>query len=242
MKKNVEKEFSKIINDKKDGDISRNYEVIDQTLGNIKFQSDTEKLQSADYGVYPINFKHNWDYRSIISIPLLNDMECNSIISEWKDDDVIGEDYNVEGFGLKFEYRKCDINWVYPYQRGWEWLFDKVNNTIEDINKKVFKFELSSPIVQESSQFTKYESGGKYEEHLDWDGGTILDTRKLSYSINLSDPNTYTGGELVVEHKWAPVHRGWIHIFPSFLSHQAMPVVNGIRYVFIGWVAGPPFK
>ena len=37
MKKNVEKEFSKIINDKKDGDISRNYEVIDQTLGHIKF-------------------------------------------------------------------------------------------------------------------------------------------------------------------------------------------------------------
>ena len=59
-----------------------------------------------------------------------------------------------------------------------------------DVNKNVFKFDLSNPITQEPIQFTEYKPGGLYTEHTDWSGGSIQDIRKLSYVVNLSNPNS----------------------------------------------------
>ena len=50
------------------------------------------------------------------------------------------------------------------------------------------------------------------------------------------------GGSLEVNEEIAPRTRGWIHIFPSFLHHQAHTVMKGTRFSLVGWIAGPPFK
>ena len=150
---------------------------------------------------------------------------------------------------------------------GYEWLFEKIDKKVKEVNEKIFKFHLTDPIVTEDLQFTYYPgqskenpSGGLYEGHTDWNGMDVeYSTRKLSFSIQLSDHRAYTGGGLKVEipggysdgremindertRGIASPLRGSISFFPSFLKHEAMPVIQGERYVIVGWVHGNPFR
>ena len=99
----------------------------------------------------------------------------------------------------------------------------------------------------ESLQFTEYWPGGYYKMHTDWTGGSSYGNRKLSFSLNVTDPNNYKGGDLHVypnrpgDEKFYR-DRGWITFFPSFVQHQALDVIEGNRKVLIGWIAGPTFK
>jgi hypothetical protein len=211
----------------------KNKSLVQENYYNINISSDEDSLPTADYAMFPIVFKNNWDFKNVVSLPLLNDDECDRIISKWTDDIVVDEDIN---------YRHCKINWIPYYKPGWEWLYDKLLQTIKKVNEDVFKFELSNPITQESIQFTKYIKGGFYAEHTDWDGESQLALRKLSWVINLSNPLDYRGGNLQVVSKQVDKSKGMIHFFPSFLRHQATKVFKGTRYSLVGWTPGPPFK
>tara|TARA_E500000318_G_C3545152_1_gene206325 strand:+ start:624 stop:1535 length:912 start_codon:yes stop_codon:yes gene_type:complete len=77
--------------------------------------------------------------------------------------------------------------------------------------------------------------------------------RKLSMTLNLTEPTDYTGGDLKFD--FGPHAgrgrfktckeirpRGSIIIFPSFLHHQVTPVTKGTRYSLVIWSLGKPFK
>ena len=75
--------------------------------------------------------------------------------------------------------------------------------------------------------------------------------RKLSMTINLTDPNTYEGGDLMFdfgENDGSKCkieearEQGTIIVFPSFLQHCVSPVTKGIRYSLVNWTLGRPFK
>jgi PKHD-type hydroxylase len=70
--------------------------------------------------------------------------------------------------------------------------------------------------------------------------------RKLSFVLQLSDPNEYEGGELQFYFGGDPLvakkQKGIITFFPSNSLHECTPVTFGERYVIVGWVHGPPFK
>lgn len=210
-------------------------QLVEDNYYNINITSEDDKLPTADYSMYPIVFKHNWDYKNIVSLPFLNDDECDRIINKWENDEDEMVDENIS-------YRHCNINWIPCYTPGWEWFFDKILPLIKKVNDDVYKFELSNPMTVESVQFTQYKTGGFYKKHMDWEGGSILDLRKLSWVVNLSNPKDYRGGNLEVGAKFVPRERGMIHFFPSFLMHQATKVMKGIRYSLVGWTPGPPFK
>jgi len=140
-------------------------------------------------------------------------------------------------------YRVCDIKWISQFQPGWESLFEKLQTKIKSINDRFFKFDLTDPICLESLQFTRYEPGGHYKPHLDWRGHSIHSTRKLSFSINLSDPDEYKAGGLKIYPQSYPSKtKGNIIVFPSFLRHEALTVESGTRYALISWVNGDAFK
>jgi PKHD-type hydroxylase len=76
--------------------------------------------------------------------------------------------------------------------------------------------------------------------------------RKLSLTLNLTDPETYEGGNLkfylgensensFIEVKEAR-EKGSIIVFPSFMDHCVTPVTKGTRYSLVNWVNGRPFK
>jgi len=75
--------------------------------------------------------------------------------------------------------------------------------------------------------------------------------RKLSMTINLTDPNTYEGGNLMFDlgdnggskiTATEAREQGSIIIFPSFLYHCVSPVTKGVRYSLVNWTLGRPFK
>lgn len=77
--------------------------------------------------------------------------------------------------------------------------------------------------------------------HLDL-GGDNLSTRKLSFSVQLSHPDEYDGGELELNlaHSTvvAPRTQGTLVVFPSFLVHRVAPVTRGVRRSLVSWASG----
>lgn len=104
----------------------------------------------------------------------------------------------------------------------------------------------------------RYEEAGHFGWHIDTlttdedavypELGTGLE-RKLSVTINLSDPETYEGGELdflngTGQQVSEPRIRtqGSVVVFPSTIGHRVRPVTGGLRYALVGWMVGPPLR
>ena len=73
--------------------------------------------------------------------------------------------------------------------------------------------------------------------------------RKISLTINLSDPSTYDGGDIEFSSPAGEVSKpktgrkqGSVIAFPSFVKHRVTPVTKGTRYSLVVWITGPPFK
>ncbi|MGB0178111.1 MAG: 2OG-Fe(II) oxygenase, partial [Owenweeksia sp.] len=81
--------------------------------------------------------------------------------------------------------------------------------------------------------------------HMDFGAGEISH-RKLSMTVQLSDPADYEGGDLefMINQKvvTAPRTRGTVIVFPSFILHRVTPVTKGVRHSVVGWVSGTPFR
>jgi predicted 2-oxoglutarate/Fe(II)-dependent dioxygenase YbiX len=201
-------------------------------------------------------FYYHYGNRNFLSIEecrkLIDDFETNAFV-EWTDEvDAYHETKTFEG-EEKDRWRVCDIKWLRYYQKNYEWLYERLDKKIKEINEKVFQFDLTNPIVIEDLQFTKYNEGGLYKKHTDWNGmDPQYSTRKLSFSINLSCPNKdWKGDGLSIDvpgnteddiSPWVDKSQGSITFFPSFLNHEAHPVQEGSRYVIVGWIHGNPFR
>lgn len=84
------------------------------------------------------------------------------------------------------------------------------------------------------------------------DNDLVGKIRKLSVTINLTDPNTYEGGNLKFDlgnHNTDKFHeaeiarkQGSVVVFPSYLEHCVTPVTKGTRYSLVLWCSGRPFK
>jgi len=76
--------------------------------------------------------------------------------------------------------------------------------------------------------------------------------RKISMTVNLTDPKNYAGGNLKFDfghHHHKRFHvckeirpRGSIIIFPSYTHHCVTPVTRGTRYSLVLWSLGKPWK
>jgi PKHD-type hydroxylase len=74
-----------------------------------------------------------------------------------------------------------------------------------------------------------------------------IPVRKLSISIQLTDPEEYEGGELKLydgeeEGVLMDKTQGTLIIFPSYVLHEVMPVTKGTRNSLVTWVTGKQFK
>ena len=147
----------------------------------------------------------------------------------------------VGGDDIK-DIRKSKIKWIH-HDPASAWLYDKIQSMVLEANE-VFKFDLHSII--DSIQYTEYYGGGgHYGWHMDIGPGDI-NHRKISITIQLSDPDEYTGGDLEI---WtgqglinAPRSQGCALLFPSFMLHRVTPIESGTRKSLVLWVGGSPYK
>ena len=149
-------------------------------------------------------------------------------------------------------------NWV----GGFVWYY------IQRANRENFMYNIIG-IDSDNIQYTQYQEGEFYGWHCDDEidrglfNDKLLNTadnhgeniavlngeymRKLSFSVQLSDPEDYEGGELEFECGndepfCAPNKRGTIIIFDSRMKHRVREVKSGIRKSLVGWIVGPRWK
>lgn len=140
------------------------------------------------------------------------------------------------------EYRNSMVTFLFPNEIT-SWIFARLATAIAEMNQQFFQFDLTG--LEQGLQFTRYEAPG---EHYHWhvDRGFMTATRKLSMSLQLSDPKTYKGGDLELkfgkENVKVERQRGMATFFPSYTLHRVKPVTHGTRYSLVAWISGPPFK
>jgi predicted 2-oxoglutarate/Fe(II)-dependent dioxygenase YbiX len=90
-------------------------------------------------------------------------------------------------------------------------------------------------------QLVRYTPGGHYETHQD----AALDFEDRYFTLLCYLNDDFEGGRTWfphLNHRALP-ERGKAIVFPAKYFHRAEPVINGEKYVLVGWVMGPiPIK
>lgn len=146
-------------------------------------------------------------------------------------------------FNGSLDARKSKIRWV----TGEHGLTDHLLRFVNKANAECFNVDVQQEMNE--VQFTEYESeyGGKYDWHhdVDWENPKNFD-RKLSVVVQLSDTDTFSGGDFEFSEVSSPSRKefcqGSVLIFPSYLKHRVTEVTEGKRYSLVSWVRGPRWK
>tara|TARA_A200000159_G_C7337523_1_gene345714 strand:- start:2671 stop:3351 length:681 start_codon:yes stop_codon:yes gene_type:complete len=168
------------------------------------------------------------------------------------------------------EIRQSDVRWI-PHNSFVEEISQKIEDGINSANREAgWNLLWDQP---ESHQYTIYHhrpeaevKGDHYTWHIDsspdWQGqGERI--RKLSSTLQLSDPNDYEGGhfqyinpngifdKLKRHEEWVDMQqhittlpfsaksKGTLIVFPSHTYHQVTPVTRGTRISLVSWFHGP---
>lgn len=167
--------------------------------------------------------------------------EIAMIRGRWKDEDAKKAEVSSEE---KYDesLRKSKVIGLQDTQSN-IWIYDRLLEIAKVFNQRHFQFDIDD--FRETLQLARYGEGDFFDWHLDF-GGAGTAHRKLSLTVQLSDPDEYEGGDLqfminnnVVS---APRDLGTIVIFPSFILHRVTEITRGSRESIVGWVAGPPFR
>ena len=197
----------------------------------------------------PANYNSNWYLSAETLEPwswqsIFSQEECEQIISLGKElpseTATVVKSLTTVDTGIRI----TNVSWI-PTDNKHSWIFNRCADAVNHNNNQYFKFDL---ITIESLQFGAYDSiGSYYGKHRDIHAtGGAGGHRKLSFSVQLSDPSTYEGGELHLNYMQDPIvakkEQGVATFFPSYVLHEVTPVTSGIRYSLVGWVLGPRFK
>lgn len=86
--------------------------------------------------------------------------------------------------------------------------------------------------------FSRYEPGMEYGTHVD---DALMQGMRtdVSFTIFLDEPDTYDGGELVLQtnsgNEAIKLPAGSCFVYPSTTLHHVAPVTRGVRHVVAGW-------
>ena len=175
-------------------------------------------------------------------------------------------DSKLHGDALNKEKRNSQNAWI-PTNH---WVGGFIWHYIMRANRENFLYDLRC-IDGESMQYTRYEKGQFYGWHNDaglatqykpmavgnrgngqetvndWVNANCELVRKLSFVVQLSDPDDYEGGntQLLDESGnkyFIPRKRGTIALFDSRTMHRVLKVTKGMRKSLVGWTVGPRWK
>jgi len=151
------------------------------------------------------------------------------------------------------------------------WIGGFMWHYVQRANRENFLYDINC-IEGENMQYTVYKEGTYYKWHTDssidihykpqvvgdrnLDMNVIVDDhinktceriRKLSFSLLLTDPREYEGGNLQIMDERggsyiAPRQKGAIIVFDSRARHRVTKVTKGVRKSLVGWVTGPRWR
>lgn len=166
--------------------------------------------------------------------------ECEKITQTFKADTEGTTDKHLRQ-DVSIQNRKSKIKWVDKTRENL-WIYKRLYEFVRHINEEFFKLELSE--ISEDIQYTEYtaDDEGFYDWHTDCSPGRFS-RRKLSLSVQLTDPSTYKGCELTFDENFqAPKNMGSCTVFPSYKLHKVSPITEGTRQALVLWIDGPPLR
>ncbi len=99
------------------------------------------------------------------------------------------------------------------------------------------------PRLIHSVLLSRYDAGMSYDRHVDnalMKKNDRMCRTDVSFTLFLTSPNEYEGGELVIENaddeKAYKLDAGCAILYPSTSLHRVNPVTKGTRLVAVGWI------
>ena len=195
------------------------------------------------------NPKVDWQY---IYKKEFNDEFCDLILNSceeklWADAQVGGNPNKPSGVTDK----KIRAVMHQPLKMGnWKGQQDfpylQLADAIQKANSEVWQLDVDGfNMAIDGPNILRYrtEEQGHYDWHLDY--GAAFSNRKISFILQLSDPNDYDGCNLEImgaPYEPKTKERGTLIMFPSYVRHRITHITRGTRYCVVGWVHGPHFK
>ena len=134
------------------------------------------------------------------------------------------------------DVRQSQICWLYAFD-NLEWVFKKITDIVLNLNSRFFNFDIFG--LNEGLQFTNYKApSNKYGKHIDKGLDNVI--RKLSLSIQLTNPKEYEGGELFIhnQEQGIKLDYGDVVAFPSnfMFPHSVDKITKGTRWSIVSWL------
>lgn len=170
----------------------------------------------------------------------------------------------LNGNVLNTEIRNSNNAWI-PTSH---WIGGFLWHYVERANRENFLYDITC-IDEEVLQYTKYNEGMFYGWHndagisnhykptstanignargIDFINENAELVRKISFSLQLSSPDDYEGGNLELVDEAgksyiAPRQQGNLILFDSRTRHRVTEITKGVRKSIVGWVMGPRWK
>ncbi|MDX1609585.1 MAG: Fe2+-dependent dioxygenase [Halofilum sp. (in: g-proteobacteria)] len=120
----------------------------------------------------------------------------------------------------------------------------ELRQTVDDALARHALFQMAArPRRTTPALFSRYEPGMEYGAHVDdavMSGASGPLRTDLSFTLFLSDPDSYDGGELVTDstagEQTYKLPAGALVLYPSSTLHRVNPVTRGQRLAAVGWV------
>jgi PKHD-type hydroxylase len=124
---------------------------------------------------------------------------------------------------------------------------DQISFGIGQVNADHWRFELTGTPADDMPWMVKHSTGPVDEES--WEvalGPSFTSSRKLCFILQLTDPDTYEGGDIVF-HNVTPDpqsirQQGTIVVFPGYWLHRISEIQRGVRHSIVGWIHGHNFR
>ena len=141
------------------------------------------------------------------------------------------------------DIRRSQI-WCFDPSPQTNFIFGPLLEILKQVNQG-YRFSIAG--FGPGCQIARYDEKvkGHYDWHIDLGTGRFS-RRKISLSVQLSDPATYGGGELEFHLSGLDSEKmrqqGTLIAFASFMEHRVKPVTQGQRYSLVAWIDGPPYR
>jgi PKHD-type hydroxylase len=177
---------------------------------------------------------------------LFEDAELDAIVEHG--DRLALEKAELSSGGKNYEnIRSTRVAWVERNTQT-ENFYRRMEDAVLLLNARFFRFDLTGLATFQYAIYGGTE-GGHFDWHKDYGRDPAdphREPRKLTLSLQLSDPDDYQGCELQVragnQIDTAPRQRGALVAFPANVLHQVTPIRSGVRKVLVIWAMGPEFR
>lgn len=192
--------------------------------------------------IYPFPLPQNPEFTEFVTCDGLLPHELDQIDSLWNHETKTRAEVSGGDSLYVEEIRRSSVIPVMPEEQ-YEWIFNRISTLASQANIEKYGFDILG--LYEPLQMAEYGPDDYFQWHMDFGPGESS-RRKLSLTVQLSDPDSYEGGNLqfLINNRTvdAPRDRGTVVIFPSFVLHRVTPVTSGRRRSIVGWISGVPYR